>query len=76
MGLALTGVMDDRVVNVTDDAPITTYEMTVLAGQPMAGSADPLINPWSGRMDGTLVRELGFRPTVPTIWAAAREEIL
>ena len=76
MGLALTGVMDDRVVNVTDDAPITTYEMTVLAGQPMAGSADPLINPWSGRMDGTLVRELGFRPTVPTIWAAAREGIL
>lgn len=74
--LALTGVMDGRVVNVTDDAPITVYEMTVLAGQPIAGSAEPLVNPWSGRMDGTLVRDLGFRPTVPTVWAAAREGIL
>ena len=76
MRLALAGNMDRRIVNVTDDAPVTVYEMTVIAGNPIAGSAEPLDNPWSGRMDGTLVRELGFRPTVPTIHAAAREGIL
>jgi hypothetical protein len=40
------------------------------------GSAEPLANPWSGRMDGTLIRELGFSPSVPTIQAAARDGIL
>lgn len=74
--LALTGVMDGRIVNVTDDAPVTVYEMTRLGGRPIAGSAEPLKNPWSGRMDGTLARELGFRPTVPTIHTAALEGIL
>ena len=76
MRLALAGIMDGRIVNVTDDGPITVYEMTVLAGNPIAASAEPLNDPWSGRMDGTLVRELGFQPTVPTIHAAAREGIL
>jgi nucleoside-diphosphate-sugar epimerase len=76
MRLALGGVMDRRIVNVTDDAPVTVYEMTRLAGNPIAGTSKPLDDPWSGRMDGTLVRELGFRPTVPTIHAAARDGIL
>jgi UDP-glucose 4-epimerase len=76
MRLALAGTMDRRIVNVTDDAPVTVYEMTQIAGNPIAGSAEPLDNPWSGRMDGRLARELGFRPTVPTIHAAAREGIL
>ncbi|WP_375484061.1 NAD-dependent epimerase/dehydratase family protein [uncultured Jatrophihabitans sp.] len=74
--LALTGAMDGRIVNVTDDAPATVYEMTALGGNPVATSAEPLEHPWSGRMDGTLVRELGFRATVPTIHAAARDGIL
>jgi nucleoside-diphosphate-sugar epimerase len=76
MRLALNGTMDTRVVNLTDDAPVTVYEMTQLAGDPIEESAEPLMNPWSGRMDGTLSRELGFLPTVPTIHAAAREGIL
>jgi nucleoside-diphosphate-sugar epimerase len=76
MRLALAGRMDGQVVNVTDDAPVSVFEMAVLAGNPIQGSAEPLVNPWSGRMDGTLARSLGFRPTVPTIRAAAREEIL
>jgi len=74
--LALTGAMDGRVVNVTDDAPVTIYSMADLAGNPIEGSAEPLTNPWSGQMDGSLARELGFTPTVPTIHAAAREGIL
>src|SRR6478609_1945598 len=74
--LALSGAMDGRVVNATDDAPVSVFEMAVLAGEPIEGSAEPLVNPWSGRMDSTLLRELGFRPTVPTIQGAAAEGIL
>ena len=74
--LALTGVMDGRIVNLTDDAPVTVFEMARLAGQPIEGSAEPLANPWSGRMDGTLIRQLGFSSSVPTIYAAARDGIL
>jgi len=74
--LALTGVMDGQVVNLTDDAPVSVYEMTELAGEPIEGSAAPLANPWAGRMDGALIRTLGFRPTVPTIRGAAYDGIL
>lgn len=74
--LALTGAMDGRIVNLTDDATVTVFEMARLAGQPIEGSAKPLTNPWSGHMDGTLIRQLGFSPSVPTIQAAAREDIL
>lgn len=74
--LALTGALDGRIVNVTDDAPVTVYEMAQLGGNPVAASAEPLANPWSGRMDGTLLRTFGFQPTVPTIHAAARDGIL
>lgn len=74
--LALTGAADGRTVNLTDDAPVTVLEMAQLAGQPLEGSAEPLANPWSGRMDASLARELGFRPGVPTIWGAARDGIL
>ncbi len=75
--LSLSGATDGRVVNVTDDAPaVSVYEMARLAGVPIEGTTDPLTNPWSGHMDGSLARELGFRPTVPTIYAAARDGIL
>lgn len=74
--LALTGVMDGHVVNVTDDAPVTVYEMTALGGNPIGGTTAPLEHPWSGRMDGSRLRQLGFQPAVPTIHAAARDDIL
>jgi nucleoside-diphosphate-sugar epimerase len=74
--LALDGVMDGRIVNLTDDAPVTVWEMTELAGDPIAGSNEPLENPWAGRMDGSLARELGFRPEVPSIRIAAAQGIL
>ena len=74
--LALTGAMDRRIVNITDDAPVTVFEMTQLAGDPIDESSEPLVDPWSGRMDGTLARELGFKPTVPTIRTAAQQGIL
>jgi len=76
VGMALAGTLDGRVVNVTDDAPVTVLEMTALAGSEVEGSAEPLTHPWHGRMDGTLLRELGFSPEVPTVQAAARAGIL
>src|ERR1700683_5492626 len=64
--LALTGVMDGRIVNIVDDAPTTCYEIASLVGFPIEPSAEPLTNPWMGRMDGSRSRALGFHPTVPT----------
>lgn len=74
--LALSGILDGRITNVTDDAPVTVFDMARLAGAPIDGSAEPLANPWSGRMDSSLLRETGFRPSVPTIWEAAANGIL
>lgn len=76
VGIALSGATDGRIVNLADDRPVTIYEMAELAGDPLEGSAEPLVNPWSGRMDPTLAHELGFQLTVPTIYAAARDGIL
>jgi UDP-glucose 4-epimerase len=74
--LALTGVMDGRIVNIADDAPSTLYEMARAIGVTIEPSAEPLNNPWWGRTDGTLARNLGFRPTVVTLNQAVHEGIL
>ena len=73
---ALAGAMDGRVVNIVDDAPTTLFEMASLAGASIEPSAAPLTNPWMGRMDGSLSRSLGFRPTISTVYQAAQEGIL
>ena len=74
--LALTGAMDGHIVNICDDAPSTLYEMANLVGSPIEPSAEPLSDPWMGRMDGSLLRSLGFQPTVPTMYQAAQQGIL
>jgi UDP-glucose 4-epimerase len=74
--LALTGAMDRRIVNICDDAPTTLYEMARLVGSPIEPSAEPLTDPWMGRMDGSRLRALGFRPTVPTVYQAMQQGIL
>ena len=74
--LALTGVMDGRIVNIVDDAPTTLYEMANIVEASIEPSAEPLSNPWMGRMDGARLRSLGFRPTIPTVYQAAQEGIL
>jgi UDP-glucose 4-epimerase len=50
--------------------------MAQLAGTPIEGSAEPLANPWAGRMDSSFLRSLGYRPSVPTIREAAAKGIL
>jgi UDP-glucose 4-epimerase len=74
--LALTGVMDGRIVNITDDAPTTLYEMASIVGSTIEPSAEPLADPWMGRMDGSLSRRLGFHPSVPTVYQAKQQGIL
>jgi UDP-glucose 4-epimerase len=74
--LALTGVMDGRIVNITDDAPSTLYDMARAVGVTIESSAEPLNKPWWGRTDGALARSLGFRPTVATLNQAIHEGIL
>lgn len=74
--LALTGATDGHVVNIVDEAPMTAYEIAALIGQPIEPAKDPLVDPWGGRLDGTLARKLGFRPTVPTVHHALRENLL
>ncbi len=71
--LALTGVMDGRIVNIADEAPLTIYEIAQIVGSTYESSAEPLTNPWKGHMDVTLARSLGFQPKVPTVYQAIRE---
>jgi len=73
---ALTGAMDVQIVNICDDAPATLYEMASLVGSPIEASAEPLTDPWMGRMDGSKLRSLGFQPTIQTMYQASREGIL
>ncbi|NOT27251.1 MAG: NAD(P)-dependent oxidoreductase [Acidobacteria bacterium] len=71
--LGLDGVLDGRIVNTVDEAPMSIYEISQLVGAAVEPSASPLDNPWWGQLDGSLARSLGFRPTVATTWQAARE---
>ena len=74
--LALTGAMDRRIVNVTDDAPSTLFEMAKAIGASIEPSAVPLEHPWWGRADGSLLRSLGFQPLIATLNQAVREGLL
>lgn len=71
--LALTGVMDRRIVNIADEAPLTIYEIAQIVGVPYPSSAEPLSDPWVGHMDVSLARSLGFQPAVSTVYQAVRE---
>jgi UDP-glucose 4-epimerase len=73
VNLALTGAMDGRIVNISDESPTSMYELFGLVGAAMEPSSEPLTNPWFGQHDGSLARSLGFRPIVATIYQASRE---
>lgn len=74
--LALTGVLDGEVVNVTDAAPTSIYEMARIVEDSLEPSNAPLLNPWMGRMDGSKIRCFGFRPTIRTLYEAAEKGLL
>jgi nucleoside-diphosphate-sugar epimerase len=71
--LALTGVMDTRVVNIADESPLTIYEISQIVGAIPQSSDEPLVNPWIGHVDASLSRSLGFQPKVATVYQAQRE---
>jgi len=76
MKLALAGAFDGRIVNISDEAPTTIYELVRLAGGKIAPSSEAMPNPWHLHIDASLARTLGFRPTVRTIYQAEQEGIL
>lgn len=76
MKLALEGAMDGHIVNITDEAPTSMYELSELVGQAMAPSSEPLTNPWHLHVSGSLARRLGFRPSIRTVYQAAEEGLL
>ncbi|TRW27157.1 NAD(P)-dependent oxidoreductase [Flavobacterium zepuense] len=74
--MALQGIIDGRVVNITDEAPTTLYELLQLVGENMTASAEPLANPWYLHADASLARSLGFQPSVRTVYQAAQENLI
>jgi len=74
--LALSGALDGKIVNTTDEASMSIYDLCELVGDPIEPSSEPLSNPWWGLVDGSLARDLGFQPAVATVYQAAREGVL
>lgn len=76
MQIALEGKMDGRIINITDEAPLSLYELLKVVGHSIASSSEPLQNPWHLHADGSLARSLGFRASVRTVYQAVEEGIL
>lgn len=74
--LALNGTMDGQIVNISDEAPTSIYELLKLTGETMESSAEPLLNPWHLHIDSSLARSLGFQPIVRTVYQALQEGLL
>jgi nucleoside-diphosphate-sugar epimerase len=74
--LALSGSFDGQIVNLSDDAPTTMYELFELVGEEMAPTNAPLEHPWRLHVSNSRARSLGFRPEVSSVFQAARESIL
>jgi len=76
MEMALKGVFDGRIVNISDDAPTTIYELVQLVGAKMEPSSDAMQYPWYQHIDASLARSLGFQPTVRSVYQAVHEGIM
>ena len=78
--LLRTDGLNGEIFNVADDAPISLYELADVAGlaaetfDPVEG---PLTDPFDGIMDISKLRnKTGFRPLVPSYYAARDLDIL
>lgn len=74
--LALAGTFDGRIINISDEAPTSIYELAELVGKTLESSSEPLENPWQLHVDASLARSLGFRPSVRTVYQAAQEKLI
>lgn len=62
-----------RVYNVADDAPITVQEILdiIRESATLPDPTQPLTQPWRGLVDTHQIRhDLGFRPLIPSLYAA------
>lgn len=76
VSMALAGTFDGRIVNISDEAPTSVYELARLVGEAPGSSSEPLPNPWHLHVDSSLARSLGFQPTVRTVYQAQQEHLL
>jgi len=76
MNLALAGAMDGHIVNISDEAPTSIYELSQLVGVQLESSSEPLVNPWYLLSDSSLARRLGFQPVVRTVYQAVQEQLM
>lgn len=76
VNMALAGTFDARTVNISDESPLSVYELLQLVGASMESSSEPLQNPWHLYTDVSLARSLGFQPTVRTVYQAVQEQLL
>jgi len=76
VNMALTGTMDGRIVNISDEAPTSLYELSRLVGVRMESSSEPLTDPWYLHSDSSFARSLGFQPAVRTVYQAVQEKLL
>ncbi|TDE17288.1 NAD-dependent epimerase/dehydratase family protein [Dyadobacter psychrotolerans] len=76
VNMALAGTMDGRIVNISDEAPTSLYELSGLAGVTMESSSEPLTDPWYLHSDSSLARSLGFQPAVRTVYQAVHDKLL
>ena len=76
VNLAMAGTMDGRIVNISDEAPTSLYELSRLVGVTMESSSAPLANPWYLHTDSSLARSLGFHSAVRTVYQAVQEKLL
>lgn len=74
--MALNGIMDSSIINISDEAPTSLYELLKITGGSMPSSSDPLLNPWYLHSDSSLARSLGFQASVRTVYQAIQEKLL
>jgi len=74
--LALDGVFDGRIVNISDEAPSSIHELAAVVGEKLEPSAAPLETPWHLHVDASLARSLGFRPSVRTVYQAVEDGMM
>ena len=72
-----TSTTDGQIYNLGDDAPLTVQEILKLTGNTanLPDPSTPLEKPWSGLVDTSKIRQLGFRPVVPSLYAAQSLQI-
>ncbi|MEV6042104.1 NAD-dependent epimerase/dehydratase family protein [Streptomyces xanthochromogenes] len=67
------------VYNIADDAPVTTVDLFQFHGLPVPPQVyeKETPDPWNGVMSTTRIRhELGYRPLIPSLWAARDAGVL